>query len=75
MSKGVYGDNFGRNNEQEEFMELKEFTLRELFKYPRSRPVPFTFDLEIEQIEQYMPDGDSKIKGINHSNREASFIS
>lgn len=37
------------------FVELRKFTFKELSKYPKSQPVPFSYDPFMEEVQSFLP--------------------
>lgn len=51
--------------EDDEFQELKEHVSSQVKKYPPSSAVPFSYDSTIEEIKELMPNGHTKINGVD----------
>ncbi|MEH7131247.1 hypothetical protein V7103_24020 [Neobacillus drentensis] len=50
--------------EEKQFSRLKDYAKTELYKFPSSIPVPFSYDPTYKELKKLMPKGESTILGV-----------
>ncbi|MGG0277800.1 hypothetical protein [Bacillus rhizoplanae] len=50
--------------EEGKFSRLKDFAKTELYQYPDSQPVPFSYDPTYKRLKELMPKGETTILGV-----------